>query len=163
MADHSDVFSLLSRLEVIHRKKFTDVEKADILTVLRKSDALDLEAATEPLKRGRFLPKYGEIIVAVEKAKADRLGLSEVKTGSFDAGPEPDDPNLAKIRKAIGPIKFKCWFRSVSVSISDDGKTAVLDMPNRPAFDWVQKDTIPFIATALGVDFVEVTLKGKRI
>ena len=159
MAEHTEIMALLAKLEAIHRKKFTDVEKADILNVLRKSQSEDVAAATEPLKLGRFLPKYGEIIAAVDQAKTKRLGLDKV-VDTYDAGPEPDDRNLALIRRHIGPVRFQSWFKGATVSIDDSA--AVITVPGRAAVDWINKDLHVEVAAALKVNEAIAVLKGSN-
>lgn len=158
MADHTEILRVLTTLEKIHRKKFIDEEKARVLTALRKAEAVDVQAAEEPLCQARFLPKYGEIIAAVEQAKTARLGLSAPQ---IDDGPEPDDAALAKIKRRIGPVRFKAWFANAKIRVDQKAKTAALAMPSSLAVDFVKRDMTPEIAAALNVDFVEVSLKER--
>lgn len=160
MAEHEITMSVLMAWEGVHRKKFSAEERARVLKALRHADDADVKAAEEPLCLGRFLPKYGEIIAAVDQAKAKRLGLSDAPVSTFDTEPAPDDENLAKIQKRLGPVRFKSWFTGSEVSI--EGDTATLLMPGRAAVDWVKRDMIPEIAAALGVGNVRVALKGAK-
>jgi len=156
MADHTEILRVLTALEKIHRKTFGDEEKARVLNALRKTETEDVQAAEEPLCQARFLPKYGEIIAAVEQAKTARLAT----ISPVDDGPEPDDICLAKIKRQIGPVRFKCWFGGAHVSVNRQSKRADLALPTRFAVDFIKRDMTPEIEAALGVDFVEVSLKG---
>ncbi|KXJ56570.1 MAG: hypothetical protein AXW12_00625 [Thalassospira sp. Nap_22] len=160
MAEYKDINLMLTTVEQMKRKTFSDEEKARLLKSLRPFELEDINAAEEPLCRRRYFPQYGDVIDAVEAAKATRLGLNASTDQQYDAGPAPDDENLAKIQKRLGPVRFKSWFTGSEVSI--EGDTATLLMPGRAAVDWVKRDMIPEIAAALGVDYVRVALKGAK-
>lgn len=160
MAEYKEILLMLTTVEQMKRKTFSEKEKARLLKALRPFEIEDINAAEEPLCRRRYFPQYGDVIQAVEDAKAERLGLNVSRETVFDAGPPPADENLAKIRKRLGPVRFKSWFTGSEVSI--DGDTAVLLMPGRAAVDWVKRDMIPEIAAALGVGYVRVALKGAK-
>ena len=152
---------MLATVERLHRtKKFTEEESGRLLKRLRKEDIADVNAAEEALCDARYFPKYFDVVNAVEKAKAKRLGLNASTEPEYDAGPAPADENLAKIQKRLGPVRFKSWFTGSEVSI--EGDTATLLMPGRAAVDWVKRDMIPEIAAALGVGNVRVALKGAK-
>jgi len=157
MAEHKDIMLMLGTVEKMKRKTFSDEERSRLLKSLRPFDIEDINAAEEPLCRRRYFPQYGDVIDAVEAVKAERLGKSSVGD-TFDAGPEPDDANLALIRRHIGPVRFQSWFKGATVEIDDS--VAVITVPGRAAVDWINKDLHVEVAAALKVNEAIAVLKG---